>query len=69
MLMKISSALLIHTKGLPCDHCYNLEVKPRYGFDDRYWATVAMDSCVSPADREGAIEINPVDKTGWLQNS
>jgi len=53
MLMRISSALLIHTKGLPCDHCYNLEVKPRYGFGDRYWATVAMDSCVSRQTARG----------------
>jgi hypothetical protein len=43
---------------LPCDHRYKLEVKQRYGVGDRNWATVAMDSCVSPEDRAKAIAIN-----------
>ena len=41
-----------------CDQHYHLEVKQRYGVGDAYWATVAMDSCVSPQDRAQAIAIN-----------
>jgi hypothetical protein len=41
-----------------CDQHYKLNVKKRYDVGDRYWATVAMDSCVSPGDRARAIAIN-----------
>jgi hypothetical protein len=41
-----------------CDQHYRLNVKERNRVGDRYWATVAMDSCVSPEDRARAIAIN-----------
>ena len=43
---------------LACDHHYKVDVKQRYGVGDRNWATIAMDSCVSPEDRAKAIAIN-----------
>jgi hypothetical protein len=41
-----------------CHQHYILDVKDRYQAGDRYWATVAMDSCVSPQDRARALRIN-----------
>ena len=41
-----------------CHEHYDLSVKQRYGVGDRYWATVAMDSCVSAKDRAKAFAIN-----------
>ena len=43
---------------LTCDPQYRLDVRQHSGVGDRYWATVAMDACVSPADRTKAIAIN-----------
>jgi hypothetical protein len=41
-----------------CRQHYRLNVLKRYGVGDRYWATVEMDSCVTPDDRARAIAIN-----------
>jgi hypothetical protein len=42
-----------------CHPHYNLDLNPRPGVVPRGpWATVAMDSCVSPQDRARAIAIN-----------
>jgi hypothetical protein len=41
-----------------CHPHYELSVKQRYRTGDRYWATVAMDSCASAEDRAKAVAIN-----------
>jgi hypothetical protein len=43
-----------------CHSKYQLLLKNRYGVGDRYWATMAMDSCVSPENRAKALAINGV---------
>jgi hypothetical protein len=41
-----------------CHPHYELSVKQRYRTGDRYWATVAMDSCASAEDRAKAVAID-----------
>ena len=41
-----------------CNLHYHLSVKQRYGVGERFWATIVMDSCVSPKDRAKAFAIN-----------
>jgi hypothetical protein len=41
-----------------CREQYDVDVKKRYGTGDRYWATVTMDTCVSPENRAKAIAIS-----------
>ena len=41
-----------------CHPDYALRVKNRNQVGDRYWATVSMDSCVSPEARAKAVAIN-----------
>jgi hypothetical protein len=41
-----------------CDSHYHFEVRKRGGNDEPYWATVAMDSCVSFQERAKTLAIN-----------